>query len=125
MNDIIKELGISSGPWNIQGMFDDHIEGSDGIRVACLENNIYNNGRVIKEAPSMLQWMIVDLYIQDIMDFHTDYSKGYINKIERMFGVTVSNHVKTMYITQKNIIENATGKKWEDVKNKLEKVING
>jgi hypothetical protein len=65
----------------------------------------------------MLDWMIRDLLIQDIMD--GVLPDGWREKTEKKFGKEVADWIETMKPKQKEIIENATGKTWEEIKQLL------
>ena len=80
-------------------------------------NESFNNARLVTCAPEMLDWMIRDLIIQDIMA--GVLPNGLREKTEEKFGKEVADWIEVMKPKQKEVIEKATGKSWEEIKQLL------
>ena len=98
--NIIEKLGITPGPWKYDKRHEFIESERDGQRI-CYEASISKDGALIAAAPEMLEALIEDIESYEFSpgDMHSHYD----------------------YIRNKKIVEKATGKTWEEIKELIKK----
>lgn len=112
MSSIIEKLGITPGPWRNQKGFNtvyttSNPESKTGLTIAlfkdcnqCPPEQIMGNANLIAAAPEMLEALIDRVY----------------NDWECLSDTRIGNKFKDACLKDIKIIEHATGKTWEQIR---------
>lgn len=125
----LERLGITPGPYAKEridiGEPEHRITAINPVGVKGVIAECYSkeNALLFSASPEMLVWLVRDLYIQDLME--TEQHKNIDSVLRNKYGDEIADHMMTMYVEQKSIIESATSRHWEEVRKIYEDVMEG